>query len=414
MPDANYLIVGSSHAALEAADAIRRQDPEGSVVMLTRDGRLPYSPTILPYVVSGRSQPERVVLRGEAWFDANRIRLVRNAAVTAVDADSRTVTTTDGAWSYGKLLLATGARPLLPPVPGLKDVPHHVLRSMDDAVGLRQAIGGARSAVVLGAGLVGMHAAENLLKAGLAVTVVEMQPRVLAGYFDAEASGRIAEAFTAKGAALKLGQAAVSVERAGQGARVALTDGSAITADLLLVAAGVAPELGYLAGSSVATERGVLVDARMRSSADAIWAAGDVAQGPDFYSAGRVLNGILPSAMEQGRVAGMDMAGDPAAKLFPGAVPLNTYAFFGSHAVSVGQAAAEGDGIEVHRTTDGGYLHIALKDDRLWGVAAIDVPLDPGILWQLILRRVDLGPVKAAFLAQPRETARTIMSRLWR
>lgn len=408
MPD--YLIIGSSHAAIEAADAIRRQDAEGGVTMITRDNRLPYSPTILPYVVSGRSAPERVVLRDDAWFERNRIRLVRNTAVTSVAPDSRTVTTSDGSFTYDKLLLATGARPLLPPVPGLRETPHHVLRSMDDALGLRQAIGQVKSAVVLGAGLVGMHAAENLLKAGVAVTVVEMQPRVLAGYFDEEASDRIAAAFTAKGAVLKLGCAAAAAEPG----RVTLRDGTIITADLLLVAAGVAPELGYLQGSGVATERGILVDARMRSSAADIWAAGDVAQGPDFYSEARVLNGILPNAMEQGRIAGMDMAGDPAAKRFPGAVPLNTYAFFGSHAVSVGQAAAEGPGIEVHTRSNGGYLRLAFKEDRLWGAAAIGVPLDPGILWQLILRRVDLGPVKAAFLADPRETSRTIMSRLWR
>ncbi len=413
--EAKYLIVGASHAGLEAMDAIRRHDAEGSIAVLTRDDRLPYSPTILPYVVSGRSVPDKVALRDEAHFARLNASLVRGAPVVGVAPDRRAVTLADGTvWNYGKLLLASGARPSMPPVDGLASVPHHVLRSMADALGLREALSSVRRAVVLGAGLVGMHAAENLLKAGAEVTVVEMRPQVLPGYFDAEAASRIEAAFTAKGARMALGRSVAKVAAAGKGCRVTLGDGEELDADLLLVAAGVTPETAYLQGSGLAVERGIVVDSVMRTNVGDIWAAGDVAQGPDFYGPAKVVSGILPIAVEQGRIAGMDMAGDPTRKRFPGSVPLNTYSFFGNHAISVGRAAADEEGLEVHRTVNGSYLRIALKDNRLWGIAGINAVFDAGIMWQLILRRVDLAAVKDEFLANPKDVSRRLMSKIWR
>src|SRR3970040_696194 len=151
-----YLIVGSSHAALEAATAIRLIDTDGALTLLTRDTHLPYSPTILPYVVSGRSQPDNVVLRGQDYFRDNAISFVPGATVAAIDPAQSSLRLASGkTWQYDRLLIATGAAPRLPPVRGLTDVPFHVLRSMDDAINLRQAMGQARSAIVLGAGLIG-------------------------------------------------------------------------------------------------------------------------------------------------------------------------------------------------------------------------------------------------------------------
>jgi phenylglyoxylate dehydrogenase epsilon subunit len=413
MQETQYLIVGASHAALSALQAIRMQDAEGSVTLVTRDDALPYSPTVLPYVVSGRSAPERVALKDGAWFEQNRVGFIRGAAVTSVDAAAKRAILSSGEEiAYAKLLLATGAAPILPPIPGLKDVRFHVLRTLADAIGLHQALPQTRQAVVLGAGLVGMHAAENLAKAGAQVTVVEMQPRVLAGYFDAEASAIIEAAFAAKGITLMLGAKVSRLETAGKGIRVTTDSGATLEADLLLVAAGVAPVTDFLAGSGVAVDRGILVDDSMRSSVDGIWAAGDVAQAKGFYDEAKTLNGILPSAVEQGKIAGMAMAGDPAVKPWPGGVPLNTYTFFGQQAVSVG---SQDEGEVVRKEADAKhYLKIVMKDNRLTGIFGINVPFDPGVMWEIILRRIDLSSVRAAFIADPQKTARSIMSKTWR
>ena len=419
MQHSKYLIVGSSHAALEAATAIRLQDTEGTLTLLTRDARMPYSPTILPYVVSGRSQPEAVILRDESYFRDNSIALVRGATVASVElTESRIRLHSDDVWHYDRLLIATGASPALPAIAGLSDVPFHVLRSMDDAVGLHRAIGHAKSAIVLGAGLIGMHAAENMAKAGLTVTVVELQSHVLPGYFDERASAIIERVFAGHGVRMLTGHSATKVERLANGCVVTIDGAEQIAADLLLVCTGVKPNIAFLDESGVDTDVGILVDDRMRTNISNLWAAGDVAQARGFWG-GKVVNGILPNAVEQGRIAGLDMAEDAGITPFHGAVPHNTYSFFGQHAISVGlgEQPDDGDGVEIEKTVDdqtGFYRRIAFKDRQLFSISTINDFVDAGIMCELIRRRIDMTPVKAAFIANPRDTGRQLMSRNWR
>jgi len=418
MRQTDYLIIGASHAALSALHTLRMHDTAGAVTMVTRDAGLPYSPTVLPYVVSGRSAPERVFLRDEGYFREQKVDYVRAARVEAVAAERNAVRLAGGEEiAYGKLLVASGARPVIPAIPGLDAVRFHVLRTLDDALALRAALPGTRDAVVLGAGLIGMHAAENLAKAGARVTIVEREPHVLPGYFDADAAAMIAQTFAANGVRLHTGSEAVRIEPDARGCRVVLDNGVALGCDLLVVGVGVAPVTDFLAGSGVDVDRGVLVDDTMRSSMANIWAAGDVAQARGFYDGAKTLNGILPDAVEQGRIAGMAMAGDPGVREYPGGVPLNTYTFFGRHAVSVG---VHGDGVadaEIVRSVDaerGRYLKIVLANNRLLGIFGIGVAFDPGVMWELILRRIDLSPIRERFTSAPQEAARVLMSRTWR
>lgn len=417
MQQTHYLIVGASHAALAAVHAIRMHDETSSVTVVSKDDALPYSPTVLPYVVSGRSDPEQVFLRDQAYFSAHKVDYLKGEAVTAIAAGDQCVSLASGARiGYQKLLLATGAAPQLPPIPGLNTVEFHVLRSLDDALRLRDALTGTRQAIVLGAGLVGMHAAENLAKAGAEVTVVEMQPTVLAGYFDRDAAAIIEDTFAARGVRLIMGNKVVKLApgEQGKGACVTLADGTELRSDLLLVSTGVSPVMDYLDGSGALMERGIVVDDTMRTSIDNIWAAGDVAQARGFYDGAKIINGILPDAVEQGKIAGMAMAGDPALKHYPGGVPLNTYTFFGQRAVSVG-SQGEGDValLEVDALAKR-YLKIVMKDGRLTGIFGINVAFDPGVMWELILRRVDLAPVREQFLADPQRIGRMLMSKTWR
>jgi phenylglyoxylate dehydrogenase alpha subunit len=190
MEQTKYLVVGSSHAALEALTAIRMHDAEGSLTLLTRDPHLPYSPTVLPYVVSGRSAADNVFLRDENFFAEQKISLKRGKALKTLHASRNTAELADGSEiAYEKLLLATGASPAIPPIPGIDQVSYHVLRTLDDATKLNAAMKASKQAVVMGAGLVGMHAAENLVKAGAKVTIVEMAKQLTDGYFRCHGGG---------------------------------------------------------------------------------------------------------------------------------------------------------------------------------------------------------------------------------
>ena len=245
------------------------------------------------------------------------------------------------------------------------------------------------------------------------MTVIEQRNHVLPGYFADDAAAIIETAFRDRGVVLAMGQTAVAVEPQSGGFRLRLAGGGECVGDLLLLATGVRPATAFLAGSGVGIEQGVLVDERMRTSVPDIWAAGDVTQPEHFLDGRKAVAGILPNAVEQGRIAGADMAGDRGVKPYAGSVSLTTFGFFGNHAVSVGALEEAGAQIEI-RSDNGKYLRLVIADGRLRGISAINHPVDAGLMWQLILRRVDLHPVLADFLARPHETGRILMSRLWR
>ena len=417
MEQTKYLVVGSSHAALEAVTAIRMHDPEGSLTLLTRDPHLPYSPTVLPYVVSGRSAPDGVFLRDEKFFADHQVQLKRGMALKTLHVERNAAELADGSEiTYEKILLATGAAPAIPPIPGLDQVPYHVLRTLDDAAKLKAAIKNSKQAVVLGAGLVGMHAAENLVKVGAGVTVVEMAKQLTDGYFDATAAALIEKAFTDNGARILTGSRVVKLAPSAVGVTLTLENGTTLEADLLLVATGVKPNMDYLADSKVEHDRGILVSDIMQTSVANVWSAGDCAQARGFNTDAKIMNAILPDATEQGRIAGMAMAGDPGIKHYAGGVPLNTYHFFGRHAISVGSSKVPEGGEVVTRFDEqtGRYLKAIFKDGCLTGIYGVNEFFDAGVMCQLILRRIDLAPVKDRFLAEPMKVGREIMSKLWR
>ena len=417
MHHTKYLIIGSSHAGLSALDAIRLQDKEGTLTLVTQESCLPYSPTILPYVLSGQAQPDKVFLRDQQSLDGLSAAFKPGAKLVAVDGRNRQVTLQSGEKTeYEKLLLATGAAPKRPPVEGLEAVPHHVLRTLEDALSLRSGIRKDGTAVVLGAGLIGLHAAENLAKGGMKVAVVEALAQVLPGYFDEEASQMIYRAFSENGVTILLNEKVSKVKGADRETALGLASGGSLSAGLIVVATGVQPRVEYLAGSGVEVDQGILVDERMRTTVSGIWAAGDVAQARGFFEPSKVLNATLPNAVEQGRIAGMDMVDDPALKAYSGAVSLNTYKFFGHRAFSVGMIRAE-EGCEVEKTVvpeNFKYQKLIFKEDQLVGASGINSDLDPGIMYQLIRRKAYLGDVKARFCASPVEISRVMMTSIWR
>lgn len=421
MPQTKYLIIGSSHAGLSALDAIRTHDEQGAITMVSRENTVPYSPTILPYVVSGDVDPDNLSLRDPDYFEKMNVDFRNANAVVGVDTVKKTATLDSGEEiQYEKLLLATGAGAAIPPFPGVETVPNYVVRTLEDARSIRKKMADAKSAIVLGAGLIAMHSAENLAHAGLEVTVVVRRQVSLFAYFDGAAAKMIESVFAVNGVRIALGY---GVEKIGPGkdggVTVTLQSGEELHADLLHLATGVKPRIGYLDGSGIETDQGVLVDNLMRTSAPDVWAAGDVAQAPGFFEPGKSINATLPNASIQGRIAGMDMAEDTAVKPYLGSSGLNTFNFFGHHGFSVGLATIteSTDDIEVNTTflpSGMRYQKLIFKGNRLVGVSAINAELDPGVLRELIQREVDLGDVKEKFTNAPRETGRLLMSKIWR
>lgn len=420
MPDTKYLIVGSSHAGLAALEAIRLADPEGAITLLSKEDQLPYSPTVLPYVFSGLAEAGRVFLKDEGYFQEMGVTFLKGAAAAELDAKEGKAVLDDGkVIGFEKALLASGARPQVPPIEGLSECPLRVLRTLDDALSLQDAIKSARSAIILGAGLIGMHAAESLVEAGLQVTVVEMVNRVLPGYFDSKASAMIKNIFNDHGVKLLLGSPVTHVTSNHNGCGVSLENGLDLSADMILVATGVTPNWECLQKQGVDGGQGILVDEYMRTELKNVWAAGDVTRTKSFFDGTPTYSGTLPMAVDLGRIAGASMAEDQGVKPFPGAIPLNTYSFFGHRSFSVGQAMAMSSGKktevnQLHIPSSNSYQKLVFNKDQLIGAMGINSELDPGVLWRMIQRQVDLGEVKEAFAARPKDIGRQLMTNQWR
>ncbi|MEJ2716071.1 MAG: NAD(P)/FAD-dependent oxidoreductase [Deltaproteobacteria bacterium] len=420
MDRTKYLIAGASHAGLSALEAIRAYDEHGPVVLVSQEDALPYSPTILYHVVSGRTDPGSAYLRDDDYFARRDVTFLRGARVVSVDPEARSVSLESGdRIEFEKLLLATGARPLLPRIAGLSSVPYHVLRTLDDAVRIRSELTRHGSVAILGGGLIGLHCAESFAEHGLEVTVLEVESALLPGYFDGAAARFIESAFREHGVKILTSAKVTEIAKEGDGISLALEDRPPVRAGMLLVTVGVTPRIDFLAGSGIDTGEGVLVDESMKTNLGHVWAAGDVAQAQDFFGETRILNPILPDAVDQGRVAGMAMADDPYVQSYQGAVSQNFFQFVGHHAFAVGKSTiGEDQGeyeIAAHLDEDEArYWKLVFRDGLLEGAAGINSGLDPGIMWQLVVRRQKLGDLREQFLEDPIQAGRVAMSRWWR
>jgi phenylglyoxylate dehydrogenase epsilon subunit len=420
MPNAiQYVIVGASHAGLTAAEAIRMQDPQGLITIVSREETLPYSPTILPYVVSGAAEPQAVFVRTEKDFKQANILYLKNEKVVQIKPEERAILLLSGrVVTYEKLLLASGSSPLVPLIDGLPGTPHYVLRTLADALAIKKAMTSAKTALVLGAGLIGLHIAENLVKAGLKVTLVDMLGQIMPRYLDPQAAALLEKVCRGRGIDLLLGQTVQAAARSAKGCLLTLQSGKEWTADLLLIAVGVRPNMDYLNGSGIKTREGILVDEYLRTSVSDIWAAGDVCEAKEFFSHNTGLNANVPSAVEQGRVAGMDMSGAPDRKPFEGNIALNTMQCLGQRVFTAGLMV---DGLpaqvrveKILQPEKTHYRKLIFEGGCLVGACGINTDMDPGIMLQLIRRRVDLGANLDAFIQNPMEIGRLLMSREWR
>ena len=419
MVKTKYLIIGSSHAGLSAAEEIRLNDPEGSLAMVTMEDILPYSATVLPYIVSGKVSPDQIFLRDGAYFEKNRIKFIQGKAVTRVDTKTSELTLSDGERiGYEKLLIATGAQPAIPQVENLHNVPFLQLRTMADALKHLEVLHKAKTAAVMGAGLIGMEAAENFCHRGIRVHMVEKYPRILPNYLDDECSQIIQNVFESHGVTFNLNNYATKVDYEKNRFLLTLRDGRWLTTDTLLVCTGIKPRVDFLADSDLKVDQGILVDGKMRTFVDNIWAAGDVAQADDFFSELKILNAILPDAALQGKVAGADMSGGRLDADYIGGILMNTFNFFGNRAFSIGITTPEDEAeyvvSKIVLPSAHFYQKMIFDGDVLVGMSAMNSNLDPGIIMGLITKRVHLEKDQAEFVCNPVNMSRRLMWNFWR
>ncbi len=397
-----HLIIGAGPAGITVAETLRKLDPSAAIRVIGDEPEPPYSRMAIPYLLMDRITEEGTYLRTAAQhYSGQAIEIVRGR-VSGVDAAARRVQLHTGdSLSFDRLLVATGSSPVRPPIPGL-DLPGvHSCWTLEDARRIRRrATPGSRVALI-GAGFIGSIILEALAIRGVRLSVIEQGEHMVPRMMSSKAGDLILRWCEAKGVHVLTGTGVTAIEQSGEALRIRLSDGEPLEADLVIVAAGVRANVDFLQGSGVKLDQGVLVDGHLRSSQPDIYAAGDVAQGPDFSTASRQVHAIQPTATEHGRVAAHNMAGQDV--LYAGSINMNVLDTLGLLSCSFGlwMGVEGGEATELYQPNDYRFMSLQFRGERLVGVHAVGLSQHVGVLRGLIQRETPLGPWKERLLRDP-------------
>ncbi len=398
-----YLILGNGPAGVIAAETLRGNDPASQIVLAGSEHEPPYSRMAIPYLLEGNIDEAGTYLRKTPdHFAKNGITQLTTRAVL-LEADKHQVQFADGhCESYDRLLIATGSHPVRPPIPGINLPQVHSCWTLEDARAIAAlAVKGSR-VVQLGAGFIGCIIMQALAERGVALTVVEMGDRMVPRMMTPTAGNMIREWVEQKGITVRT-QASVEAITAGVDSAllVKLSTGESLACDLLIAAAGVAPNIEFLKGTAIEVGRGVRVNARMQTSIPDIYAAGDVAEAPDMFTGAPLVSAIQPNAADQARVAALNMSGKQTA--LPGVLPINVLDTLGLISSSFGQwwGLEEQDGVELVNQQNHHYISLQFDQDVLIGATTVGLTQHVGVLRGLIQSKTHLGRWKAILKDAP-------------
>lgn len=330
-----YVIAGAGPAGVAAAAALREQDPAGAILLAGAETLPFYSRIRLPEIVDGRIQEAGLIIRNQTWFRDRTIDLLLGTRVESLDAAARGARLSDGrAVEFDACLLATGARPNIPPFAGTDLDGVFGIRTAADAARLRERAQGAKALVAVGGGVLGIEMAAAVRTLGPAVTVVEVFDYLLPRQLDPEGAAVLQAILEGKGLAFRLGAKVAAFEGDGAVERVRLESGEVLPAAAVLVSAGIVPETALARSAGLEVNRGIVVGDDLSTSAAGVFAAGDCAE-----HRGRVY-GVWPAAEAQGKAAGSVMGGGAAT--YEGTVLGHTLKVSGVDVFSTGETDPEG------------------------------------------------------------------------
>ncbi|MBI5637672.1 MAG: NAD(P)/FAD-dependent oxidoreductase [Nitrospinae bacterium] len=371
----NYLIIGGGVAGTTAAKAIRKLDPYGALTIVTGEPYPFYSRIRLIDFLAGDLKPEQLFLKKPEWYGEQGITLRTNARAVKINPALKTVTLEGGEdLPYGKLLIATGATPFIPPIPGVQRPGVFSLRTMADAIRIVEYAKTHRAVTIIGGGLLGLEAGSNLIKAGCTVNVVEFFPRLLPRQMDAAGAAVLQRRLESMGFRFHLGAKTKEITGGDGVSGVTLEDGTNIPCGMALISAGIRPDTALAMTSSaisatpyqsairhpgITLNKGIVVNDRMETGIPNIYAAGDPIE---FFG---VSYGIWPAAEKQGEIAGNNMAGGK--DRYAGTTISNTLKVAGVSLTAAGDIDADGKEQSIVAETGSAYRKLVLKNNRIIG-----------------------------------------------
>lgn len=404
MKKRKHLMIGAGAAALSALQMIKSIAADDAVVLVTKEDHLPYSPTVLPYLLSGRIDRHSVWLKEEDYFEKAGAVLMQGREVVEVEPAKKRVILSDGKKeSYDTLLIATGSDAVGPSVRGGADfLKFHTLADCERLV---QQVQGKKEVLIHGGGLVALETAMALVERGCSVKVV-VRSRILRKYFDEEAAGIIEHIFSEHGAEIFSGHPIVSLSQKQGEVEASLEDGSRVTGQVFVNCTGVEPRVDFLDGIGLSMGQGIVVDRRMMTNLEDIYAAGDAAEAPEFFTGEAGLSAILLSAVNQGKLAGANMCGQE--RQYRGWIGVNRLPFFGNVAESLGIGAGSEERFSILKEVNKEarrFKKLVFEGDHLVGATFINCGTNLGPFYQIIERKLDVSKHRDILFDRPFETS---------
>ena len=399
-----YIIIGASAAGLACAEQIRKTDKNGSITVLTKESYLPYSRPSISYYLKGIVGEKDMLLRKPSYYKASGIEIVTDAEVKAIDAKAKTVKAGRKVYQYDKLCLCTGSKPFVPPMKNVLGK-ENALAFLDLAStkAVKAKANAETKAVVIGAGLIGMKAAEGLSKICNSVDVVELSPRILPSILDAKSSKGVKKYIEDNGhIKFHLGDTVTEAKSKGNMiTSVVLKSGRELKCDLLILAVGVRPETALAEAAGLTVDRGIITDSQTMQTSDAdIYAAGDCTVSTDMLDGSKRIIALWVNAVQQGKIAGSQMAG--GSKTLGGSYAVNAIDFYGLRICTCGLINAAGEQYNDVIKQDGDkYKRLIFEGDKLVGFVLINSSENAGIYTSLIENQVDISALEGDITGTP-------------
>lgn len=357
-----YVIIGNGVAGTTASENIRGLDKDGKIDIFTDEATLFYTRIRLPEYLCGEVEEEKLILHKPQWYKEKGINVHLEVSVQNVDPKKREIQTTRGTtFRYDRLLLATGSHSFVPPIKGVEKPGVFTLRSIKDAQHIRDYSVKAKRAVLIGGGVLGLEAGNGLRRLGMEVSVVEFFPRLLPRQMDVPGAELLKKQMEAMGFSFHLGARSQGILGNEKAEGLLLEGGQIIPCDMVLISAGVRPNLDLAKKLGLEVEKGVLVNDRLETQIPDISSAGDLVQHRG------VLYGIWPASEKQGEIAGINMAGGSA--LYEGTVMTNRLKVVGIDLVSAGEIDVDGKLEDLVKKDEKRFIYrkLVLKDDIIFG-----------------------------------------------
>ena len=386
-----YVIIGGSAAGISAVEAIRSVDQISPIELFSGEGTPFYSRVLLSYYIAGAITKEELHFRPLEFFSENKVTAHLGQRVERVLPDSKSIRMEDGReYPYDRLLIATGSSPKILDIPGKDKKGVVVMRHIDHAQEIVNRLEQMKTACVLGGGLIGLRTGYALSVRGVKVKIIVKSSHVLSQMLDKESAEMIQGTMRQHGIDIRTGRDAVEIVGKESVEGVILDDGERINCQLIVVGKGVEPNVAFISSTQIKVKEGIVADETMRANLPDIYVAGDVAETFDLSTGRMGVNAIWPCAFEQGRVAGLNMAGKKVK--YDGSFRMNSLDFFGLPVISMGITRIDGNAFQqIQRKTENTYRKLVLRDGCIVGAILVGQVQKAGILTTLLKKRVNVS-----------------------